>query len=105
MSSGRSPHTVSEQTALIRANATMQAVAYADRKPDPKEELPKLTFTSAKGVEGARAALDLPIKVLMGMVLLVLAIACANVSMLLVARNSARQREFSLRMALGGNRV
>jgi predicted permease len=96
---------VSEQEALARANAVMQAVAYADRKPDPKEELAKLSFTPAKGVEGAREDYDLPIKVLMAMVLLVLAIACANVSLLLVARNSARQREFSLRMALGGSRT
>ncbi|MEI9973397.1 MAG: FtsX-like permease family protein [Ignavibacteriota bacterium] len=67
--------------------------------------MPKLFFSSAKGVAGASDSYDQPLKVLMGMVLLVLAIACANVSMLLVARNAARQREFSLRMALGGSRV
>jgi len=61
-----------------------------------------LSFTDTRGLAGTREAYQQPLRVLMGMVALVLVIAVGNVAMMLVARNAARQREFSLRMALGG---
>src|ERR1019366_1206259 len=45
-----------------------------------------------------------PLRILMGLVGLVLLIACTNVAMMVQARNTVRQREFSLRLAIGAGR-
>ena len=45
-----------------------------------------------------------PVKILMGLVVLVLLIACTNVAMMVQARNTVREREFGIRMAVGATR-
>lgn len=98
---GRLAPGVTQLQAQTQLNPTFQRAA---PKGDVKDTPPQLFLTPARGIEGLRDDFAEPLKVLMGMVGLVLVIACANVAMLLIARNAARQREFCLRMALGGSR-
>jgi predicted permease len=71
---------------------------------DPKEWKPLLDFDPARGVGGYNESYRTPVSILMGLVGLVLLIACTNVAMMVQARNTAREHEFSLRLAVGAGR-
>ena len=98
---------VTPSQALAEITPRYQRVAYTGlTAPDPKTPKVTLSFQLARGTGGLDEEVSRyqsGVKILMALVVLVLVIACTNVAMLLVAKKSARQREFSLRLALGAS--
>jgi predicted permease len=86
------------------AQKEMNEIAHSLRSQYPGSEMPADIPVVPLDVQ-TTGKFRLSLWVLLGSVFLILLIACTNVAGLLLARGSAREREFAIRRAIGAGRI